>query len=81
MNTVTITRHYNSFVNVSDTLTIGNDEYQGDAAATVYRLPEGYSVENGRVFDPAGNGGEVHLVDGKVTLLIKGSEMILEATE
>lgn len=81
MNTIIITRHYNGFVNASDTLSIGNHEHEGNATATVYRLPDGYSAENGRIYNASGNGGEVHLVDGKVTLLICGDAIVLEVAE
>lgn len=42
--TITLTRHRSGFVNVIDKYTIGNSEHEGDAVASNYILPEGYSV-------------------------------------
>lgn len=54
MKTIIVTRHYNGFVNASDTYQLGNHESDGSAVATVYELPEGYSTQNGFVYDPTG---------------------------
>lgn len=62
MTTIQITRHYTP-QNVADRFTIGNNEHEGDAAMTEYPLPEGYSVQDGRIYDPAGI--ECAIVAGK----------------
>ena len=59
MTIITITRHYNGFVNVADTYEVGNHEHEGNAAASNYVLPEGYTVSNGMIYDPAGYQCEV----------------------
>lgn len=69
MTNVIITRHYNGFTNVADTFSLGNHEVEGNAAASLYRLPVGYSVTNGYIYDSSdiecaitGEAGRVVLV-------------------
>lgn len=66
MATIIITRHYSGFTNVEDTLEIGSHEYNGNAAATVYRLPEGYSTQNDVLYDCDGIECALYLDRGKV---------------
>lgn len=54
MTTVTITRLYAGFRNVSDRFAVGDIEHEGQAAAALYSLPAGYTVEDGVIYDPAG---------------------------
>lgn len=79
---VMITRHYNGFVNVQDKLSLGNNEADGNAAATLYRLPDGYTVADGCIYDTADiecalvlEGDEVKLI----SLAGKCADQILEA--
>lgn len=51
MATILITRHYSGFTNVADTLQVGNFEFEENAAATEYTLPEGYRVKDGDLYD------------------------------
>lgn len=58
--TVIITRHYSGFVNVADSFEIGNTEHEGSAATGVYRLPEGYTLHLGRIYDTSNYACEIH---------------------
>lgn len=54
MTTITITRHYSDMTNVADSFSLGHNEHDGNAAVAAYTLPEGYVVEAGAIYDPAG---------------------------
>jgi hypothetical protein len=49
---VQITRHYTAN-NISDYFSFGNHEHEGNAAMTEYLLPEGYSIADECIYDPA----------------------------
>lgn len=51
MTKVIITKRYSGFRNVSDDYVLGNREHFGQAAAKEYVLPEGYTVQDDRVYD------------------------------
>ena len=68
MNTVIITRHFSTFNNVADSFVVGNYEGEGNAAATVYRLPEGYCVSNDRIYDKS---------DIECAIIAEGSRVVL----
>lgn len=59
-NTIIITRHYSGVVNAADSFEIGNTEHEGNAATSVYRLPEGYTLHQGRVYDTSDYACEIH---------------------
>ena len=54
MTTLLITRHFSRFGNVEDRFTVGDREYEGDAAASEYRVPEGYTLDGDTIRDPEG---------------------------
>lgn len=66
---VMITRHYSSFRNVADTLSLGNHEYDGRAAMATYILPEGYTADADHIYDDAGYECALVLYKGHVTLI------------
>ncbi|MFG1454460.1 hypothetical protein V5F44_19730 [Xanthobacter sp. V2C-8] len=70
MTKITVTRMYSGFSNVADSFSLGNMEHEGNAAASSYDLPDGYTVDGGVLYDPmgyaceiiAGHGGSLTLV-------------------
>lgn len=58
--TVIITRHYSGFINVADSFEIGNTEHENNSATGVYRLPAGYTMHDGRIYDTSDYACEIH---------------------
>lgn len=54
MTTLLVTRHFSGFVNVDDRFSVGDNEHEGDAATSKYRLPDGYTLHGETIRDPEG---------------------------
>jgi hypothetical protein len=53
MTTIMISRTYVAD-NREDLLRLGNHEHEGNTTVSEYLLPDGYSVNDDRIYDPAG---------------------------
>lgn len=69
MTEVQITRHFSGFTNVADKFSVGNFEAEGSAAFSTYKLPAGYTVQDGKIYDPSGIECLVTAEDGPITLV------------
>lgn len=51
---ITVTRHFSGFTNVADRFELGDHEHRGNASASEYYLPDGYSDGASAIYDPLG---------------------------
>lgn len=72
MTAILITRHYSGFANVADHYTVGDNEADGNASVSHWRLPAGYVMHAyGFICDPAGYRCEIvpHTSTGRPVLM------------
>lgn len=69
MTEVQITRHFSGFTNVADKFSVGNHEAEGSATLSIYKLPAGYTVSDGKIYDPSGIECLITAENGHVTLV------------